>query len=123
MIGLWLEAPPRGVSEGISGSPSRRLSVSGAFMARAGGLAVDRRSLDDARHARDGGAVLRRHAVEIEGVVDDGRDAFAEAQHEAAADAVGDEQVIGVHAGVDHFLAAVWRDLEDRRGWACCSES
>ena len=36
MIGLWLEAPPRGVSEGISGSPSSRLSVSGAFMARAG---------------------------------------------------------------------------------------
>ena len=36
MIGLWLETLPRGVSGGISGSPSSRCKVSVALMVRFG---------------------------------------------------------------------------------------
>ena len=59
----------------------------------------------------DPGPILRMRESLGSGVHD--RTGAAGINVQTAADAIGDEQVVGVHPGVDHLLAAVRCDLED----------
>ena len=72
----------------------------------------------DAHHR---GAIPRRLAVQIKGLVPHAHHGGPGTQHESTADPVDDQQVV-FHARVDQRLATVCEDVEDGRYLAIAGE-